>query len=270
MSATREQIEPVERADTEPPAGQAGEQPVFGDEWERRHPPSLLRSFNHAFDGLIWVVKHQRNMRLHFAAALVVMVLALAFGASKLELVALVLAIAFVLTAEMLNTAIEAVTDIATSSFDPLAKIAKDVSAGAVLIAAANAIVVGALVLTDHVGRPTERALRELRDAPALPTAMGLLVVVLLVVAIKAATGRGTPLRGGLPSGHAALAFAAWMAITFVAQGFSHRVLVSSLAFVLACLVAHTRVESGIHSTLEVALGALLGSGVALVLFQAL
>ena len=82
---------------------------------------------------------------------------------------------------------------------------------------------------------------------------------MLLVVAVKAVTGRGTPMRGGLPSGHAALAFAGWMAITFVTEGYSHRALVSAIAFVLALLVAQTRVESGIHSTFEVAAGAALG-----------
>jgi diacylglycerol kinase (ATP) len=231
--------------------------------------PSLIHTFNYAFAGVIWVMRTQRNMRVHVAIAVAVMVLAFVFDANKLELIALLLAIAFVLITEMINTAIEAVTDIATSSFHPLAKLAKDISAGAVLIATINAVFVGAIVLTGHVGDPTDRALRHLRDAPALPTAIGLVVVVLLVIVFKAATHTGTPLRGGLPSGHAAIAFAGWMAITFVAQGFGHRVLVSTLAFLLACLVAQTRVESGIHSSVEVALGSLLGAGVTLVLFQA-
>ena len=59
------------------------------------------------------------------------------------------------------------------------------------------------------------------------------------------------------------------MAITFVTEGYSHRVLVSAIAFVLAFLVAQTRVESGIHSTLEVAAGSVLGAGITLALFQA-
>ena len=94
-----------------------------------------------------------------------------------------------------------------------------------------------------------------------------LVVTVIVVIGIKAWTGRGTPLRGGLPSGHAALAFAAWIAITYVA-GPSHRFLVSTIAFVLAVLVAQARVESGIHSSLEVALGGLLGALTTLALFQ--
>jgi len=269
VSVVRHPSQRIERRDPDVLLDIPGEPRRGRDPRLRRRSPSLIQSFNHAFDGVIWALKNQRNMRLHVAAAIVVMVLAIVFGASKLELIALLLAIAFVLITEMLNTAIEAATDIATSSFHPLAKIAKDISAGAVLIASVNAVVIAALVLTGRIGEPTDRALRELRAAPALPTLVGLLVVLLVVIAVKAATGRGTPLRGGLPSGHAALAFGAWMAITFVAQGFGHRVLVSALAFMLAFLVAHTRIESGIHSSLEVALGALIGSGVTLLLFQA-
>ncbi len=90
------------------------------------------------------------------------------------------------------------------------------------------------------------------------------------MITVKAITGRGTPLRGGLPSGHAAIAFGAWMAITLVSADFQHRVLISTLAFLMAFLVAQTRVESGIHSPLEVAFGGVLGTLVTLILFQTL
>ena len=93
------------------------------------------------------------------------------------------------------------------------------------------------------------------------------MVTVIVVIAIKASTGRGSPLRGGLPSGHAAVAFAGWIALTYVA-GANHRFLVSTIAFILALLVAQTRVESGIHSSVEVVLGGLLGALMTLALFQ--
>ena len=97
--------------------------------------------------------------------------------------------------------------------------------------------------------------------------ATALVVTILLVIGTKAISGRGTPLRGGLPSGHAALAFAGWIAVTYLV-GDQHRFLVSSLTLIMALLVAHTRVESGVHSTLEVTYGGLLGALVTLVLFQ--
>ncbi len=234
-----------------------------------RRAPSLLHSFNNAFEGVIHVLRTQRNMRIHFTAAAAVLIAALATGVDRLELVALLLAIAFVLIAEMINTAVEAAIDVATTAFDPLAKLAKDIAAGAVLIATINAIAVGYLVFSERFTNRSSRLIDRLRDAPAELTLVALVLIVIAVIATKAYTGRGTPLRGGLPSGHAAVAFGAWMAITQVVGDSRHWFLVSSLAFIMAVLVAQTRVESGVHSLLEVTYGGILGALLTLVLFQA-
>ena len=93
-------------------------------------------------------------------------------------------------------------------------------------------------------------------------------MTVILVIAVKAYTGRGTPLRGGLPSGHAAVAFAGWMAVTLILEDSARLFLISSVTFIMALLVAQTRVESGVHSSSEVASGAVLGALVTLLLFQ--
>jgi diacylglycerol kinase (ATP) len=232
--------------------------------WRSR---TIFDSFNYAFEGIIHVLRTQRNMRIHFVAAIAVIVFALIVSVSKLELIALLISIAFVLIAEMINTAIEGAIDVSTSSFDPMAKLAKDVAAGAVLIATLNAIAVGYLVFSHRISARSGRLLERLRDAPASLTLVALALTVVGVLAAKAWTGRGTPLRGGLPSGHAALAFAAWIAVTYAA-GSNRRFVVSSIALVMALLVAQTRVESGVHSALEVLFGALLGSLTALALFQ--
>jgi diacylglycerol kinase (ATP) len=233
-----------------------------------RRPISMVESFNYAVEGIIHVLRTHRNMRIHFAAAIVVLVLALALGVDRIELVALLLSIAFVLIAEMINSAIEAAIDVATSSFDPLAKLAKDIAAGAVLIASVNAIAVGYLVFSGHVSDSTSNIFERLRDAPAKLTIIALILVVFLVIMTKALTGSGTPLRGGLPSGHSAVAFAAWMAITQMLGPSEHRFLVSTIVFGVAVLVAHSRIETGIHSTLEVVYGGLLGAAVTLAVFQ--
>jgi diacylglycerol kinase (ATP) len=234
----------------------------------RRRPPSILESFNVAFEGVIHVLRTQRNMRIHFLLAAGVLVAALAFGVERLELIGLLLAICFVLVAEMINTAVEAAVDVASTSFDPLAKLAKDIAAGAVLIAAVNAVAVGYLVFSGQVADRSSRFLDRLSNAPAELTLIALVLTSLLVIATKALTHRGTPLRGGLPSGHAALAFAGWMAVTLVLDDSGHRFLVSSLTFIMALLVAQTRVESGVHTSVEVGYGALLGALTTLVLFQ--
>jgi diacylglycerol kinase (ATP) len=231
--------------------------------------PSLLDSFNYAFEGIIHVLRTQRNLRIHFAIAIAVIAAAAGFGVERMELIALLLAIAFVLVAEMVNSAIEGAIDVSTTSFDPNAKLAKDIAAGAVLISAVTALAVGYLVFAHAAAHRTARVLDRVRDAPAEITLVALVLVTLLVIGTKAWTGRGTPLRGGLPSGHAAVAFAGWMAATYVASD-THRFLISSLTFVMALLVAQTRIESGIHSRLEVLYGGAVGSLVTLVLFQVL
>jgi diacylglycerol kinase (ATP) len=233
-----------------------------------RRPPSLLESFNYAVQGLIHVLRTHRNMRIHFAVAVLVMVAAIVLGVSKLELIGLLLSISFVLIAEMVNSAIEGAIDVATTSFDPMAKLAKDIAAGAVLIAAINAVAVGYLVFSGAVANRSSRWLNRLADAPAELTVIALVVTVAVVIGTKVLTRRGTPLRGGLPSGHAALAFAGWMAATLVLDGSRHQFLISTVTFIMALLVAQTRIEAGIHSTLEVVYGGVLGALVTLVLFQ--
>ncbi|HWN23101.1 MAG TPA: diacylglycerol kinase [Gaiellaceae bacterium] len=233
-----------------------------------RRPPSVLESFNYAFEGIIHVLRTQRNMRIHFGVAALVLVAALASGVDKLELIALLLAIAFVLITEMVNTAIEGAIDVATTSFDPMAKLAKDIAAGAVLIASAVAVAIGYLVFSGQVADRSSRFLDRLAEVPAELTLIALFLTTILVIGTKALTGSGSPLRGGLPSGHSAVAFAGWMATTLILDDSDHRFLISSLTFIMALLVAQTRVESGVHSSMEVLYGGLLGALVTLAVFQ--
>jgi diacylglycerol kinase (ATP) len=234
----------------------------------RRRALTLIDSFNYAIEGLIHVLRTHRNMRIHFAVAIGVLVAAVWIGVNRFELIALILAIAFVFIAEMINSAIEQAIDVATTSFDPLAKLAKDIAAGAVLIAAVTAVAVGYLVFSHALGSSAASVFDRLRDVPTEVTIIALALTVLVVIVTKAFVGRGTPLRGGLPSGHAAVAFAGWIAVTYILGPKEHRFLVSSIMLVMALLVAQTRVEAGVHSALEVLYGGLLGALIALAVFQ--
>jgi diacylglycerol kinase (ATP) len=236
-------------------------------EGERRQT-SLLQSFNHAFQGLVVAVRHQRNMRVHMVLAFAVLVMSVFLNLSRLQLVVIFVAVAFVFITELINSAVEMVVDMVTDEFDPRAKAAKDMAAGAVLVAAANALIVAYLVLADRLTHFSLDLLSVIRRSPAHLTVVALAAVVLMVIAIKATRGRGTPLSGGLPSGHAALAFAIWTAVTFVVAGARQGILVSFIVFIMAVLVAQTRVETGIHSLVEVVLGALLGIGITTLIFQ--
>ena len=229
---------------------------------------TLRWSFTWAFEGIVYVLRTQRNMQLHLGVGFVVLIMALVLDLTRLEILAVVGAVSLVIVVEMLNTAIEAAVDAVISEFHPLAKTAKDVAAGAVLVAAVNAAVVAYLVFYNRLTEPSRDLLTGVRRSPTHLVVIALIVTVILAIAIKAASGSGTPLRGGFPSAHAATAFAAWVAVTFITEPLTHAPIVSTLAFLMALLVAQSRVEAGIHSALEVVAGAVLGTAVTVVMFQ--
>jgi diacylglycerol kinase len=106
----------------------------------------FLRSFSFAGQGVWYVVRTQRNMRVHLLAGAVAIVAGLVLRIGAADWACVLLAIGLVLTAETLNTVVEALTDLCTDEYHPLAKIAKDAAAGAVLIASAAALGVGLAV----------------------------------------------------------------------------------------------------------------------------
>ncbi|HKL48664.1 MAG TPA: diacylglycerol kinase, partial [Desulfuromonadales bacterium] len=110
---------------------------------ERMKPANWFESVNCAIEGIIWSVRTQRHMRYHFWAAAAILLVGLFFHLSALELILLILAVTFVLFAELFNTAIEVLVDLVSPEYHPLARRAKDVAAGAVFIASIGAVVLG-------------------------------------------------------------------------------------------------------------------------------
>ena len=109
----------------------------------------LVKSFLYAFRGLWLCIRNERNMRIHLVVAVVVTIFSLVFGLTALEYAVLILAMGFVIVAEMVNTAIEALVDLQSPAYDSLARIAKDVAAGMVLLAALFAVVIAVIVFHD-------------------------------------------------------------------------------------------------------------------------
>jgi diacylglycerol kinase (ATP) len=242
------------------------ERPVKGQQ-------GVARSFEHAYRGMIFAVRTQRNMRFHVVAAALVLVASLLVGASKLELAVLVLTILFVFVTEMFNTAMEFVVDLATKEYHPLAKLAKDISAGAVLVSSVGALLVGYLVLADDLGPLSLATLESIRRSPAHLTLVSLGVIVLVVLLGKALTHSPNSFAGGMPSGHAAVAFAGWVAASFIAVeggAGSYAGLVSVISLLMALLVCQSRVESGLHSVYQVIVGAVIGVLITIAAFQLL
>ncbi len=108
-------------------------------------------SFIHAWNGMIYAFQTQRNARVHVALALVALTLGVALHLSAMEFAVIILAIVAVIAAEMINTVAEAIVDLVTDTYHPLAKIAKDVAAGAVLWSAIGAVVVGIVIFGPHL-----------------------------------------------------------------------------------------------------------------------
>ncbi len=112
------------------------------------HPNVRIQSFRYAFRGIIEMLRTEFNARVHAAATIAVVALGLAAGIERLEWLAITVSITLVWCAEGLNTAFEALCDVASPEFHPKVERAKDIAAGAVLITAAGAIVVFLLVFS--------------------------------------------------------------------------------------------------------------------------
>ena len=225
---------------------------------------SLLDSFNYAFEGIVYALKTQPNMRIHFLLTTAVLLASLIFKLTKLEILILFLTISFVIVSEMINTAIEATIDLITQDYHPIAAIAKNVAAGAVLVAATMSVIVGYLIFYQKFDVTIPRVIENLKRAPAYLSLVAILLTITLVIVGKAFTKRGRFLQGGMPSGHTALGASAATAIVFLTQNS----LATVLAMFLFFLIAESRVETKVHSIDEVLAGCLLGFLLTLIIFQ--
>ena len=228
----------------------------------------VANSFNHAYRGLVYAVRTQRNVRFHVVAAAAVLVISLLVGVSKLELAILILAIMAVFVAEIFNTALEFTIDLVTREYHPLAKLAKDVSAGAVLVTSVAALAVGYLILADDLGPFSVETLERVRRWPGHLTLVALVLISIAVLLGKALTRAPNSFLGGMPSGHAAVAFAGWVAASFVATEGRFAGLISLITLLMALLVCQSRIEAGVHTPYQIVAGAILGSLLALAVFQ--
>ena len=203
-------------------------------------------------------------MRWHCLAAVAALFLALLLRISALEFTLLAFAVTLVIFAELMNTSIEVVVDMISPEFHPLAQRAKDVAAGAVLVSSIGAVVIGYLALSHRALPKLETTLGSLgRQPPGELSVVSGLIVIFLVVLLKARYGRGTPLHGGMPSGHAALAFSVATSVTLTRVP----LILSLLIVGLAVMVSHSRLLLKIHTLREVVAGATLGVGVTLAMF---
>ena len=230
-----------------------------------RRRKNTLESFDYAFQGLFHALRTQRHMRWHVLIGGAVFFLALWLKLTKVETLIVLAAVTTVLVAEMFNTAVEVTIDLMTEEYHPLAAVAKNVAAGAVLLAALSALVVGYVIFVPSLESFLPSVLEQVRRSPPYLTLAALVLVILAVVTLKTLGRQTTIMQGGMPSGHTAVAFALAAALVFITR---YHPTVAILAALLALLVAESRLETGIHSVLEVLAGGAIGVLVTTLIFQ--
>ncbi|EIA25805.1 Diacylglycerol kinase, partial [Candidatus Arthromitus sp. SFB-5] len=151
-----------------------------------------------------------------------------------------------------------------TNYYHPLAKIAKNISAGAVLLTALNATFIGYLIFWDKISNFSFTVINKIKQSNPYMVFMILLMVVIFTVIAKAIYGEGTPLRGGMPSGHSTISFSIATIISFI----TNEPIIVGLSFIMAIIVAQSRVDTGVHSLNEVIVGAILGIGLTIVILK--
>ncbi|MBX3118588.1 MAG: diacylglycerol kinase [Fimbriimonadaceae bacterium] len=226
----------------------------------------LFGPFQVALRGLVYTFRTQRHMRFHVYMVIAVIIMGAFFGFRLREMMVLLFTISLVLVAEMFNSAIEATVDLVQPSYHPLARFAKDIAAGAVMITTIIALVIGSLILLGE-NRWESIKINLSADSLGLPAPLriilGSVVVFMIVVVGKGLGQKGQVLKGGMVSGHAAFGFFFAIAIMFSTDSF----VASGLAIVLAAIIAQSRYEAKIHSVFELTLGATVGVVVGLIFF---
>jgi len=225
----------------------------------------LTDSINNAVDGLIYAVKTERNLKFHLFFTFCIFFICLWLELDRNDFLFICFSVTLVIMAEMFNTAIESMVNLLTLSHHPLAKISKDVAAGAVLITCLNAMSVAYLVILQAVKKPIlNDVFNNIKQHYTHGVIIMIVLILIMVLIFKSIGGKGSFTRGGIVSGHAAIAFAASTTIFCITRN----LLVTAIAFGLALLVAQSRIEAKFHRVMEVLLGAILGILVSLLIFQ--
>lgn len=215
-------------------------------------------SFKYAGEGILHCFRTQRHMQFHFIMLVLVLLSGLLLALDTRDMLILLFCISLVIATEMVNTAVETIVDMVTQQYHPLAKLAKDVAAGAVLIASANAVIAGLLIFFGSAKIEKIRGGVQSYFNPDVKIVLvvGILVLTLTVMISKLLTGRSNPglWHGGVVSGHSAIGFFLAMTIIFT----SPNRFVAILALLMAVLIAQSRVEAGVHTVQEVLLGAVI------------
>ena len=231
---------------------------------------NFFEAWGNATNGIIYSATTQRNIRIQLVLAVIVMVLSLFYGLNTAEFLCLLFAVFMVIFAELINTAIETVVDLFVDVYHPKAKISKDVAAGAVVLAACNALVVGYYIFfkEENLKAISDSIFNNMVKSPMHLAFVAIMLVVIAVISMKAGcskkTERGELVKEGfVPSGQSAIAFAALTAIWLNSKD----IVTFTLALILSILVVENRVGSNARTKAEIVFGACMGVLIVLLIY---
>ena len=231
---------------------------------------NFIEACNNAVNGIIYAATTQRNIRIQLVLAVIVMILCLFYGLNTTEFLCLLFAVFMVIFAELINTAIETVVDLFVDVYHPKAKIAKDVAAGAVVLAACNALVVGYFIFfkAENLKAISDSIFNNMVKSPLHLAFVAIMLVIIAVIAMKASCSkkkeRGELIKEGfVPSGQSAIAFAALTAIWLNSKD----IVTFTLALILSILIVENRVYSNARTKAEVVFGACMGVLIVLLIY---
>lgn len=233
---------------------------------ELSHGQKFLKGFDYAYEGLVWAINHEKNMKFHLLALAILLIASLFFNLSRVEMISLVFAVCFVLGFELLNTSLEQAVNLASGGkYSPFAKASKDLAAAAVFISALNALFVAYLIFFDKFIDFYNSVFVRITKQPSHLAVITLSLVIVVTIFLKGVfyQGHGTAFKGGFVSGHTSLAFC--LATIGIMQ--SQEFLVKLLFLLLALIIAESRYEADIHSIPEIIRGAILGTSMAMAIF---
>ena len=231
---------------------------------------NFFEAWGNATNGIIYSATTQRNIRIQLVLAVIVMVLSLFYGLNTAEFLCLLFAVFMVIFAELINTAIETVVDLFVDVYHPKAKISKDVAAGAVVLAACNALVVGYFIFfkEENLKAISDSIFNNMVKSPMHLAFVAIMLIVIAVISMKAGcskkTERGELVKEGfVPSGQSAIAFAVLTAIWLNSKD----IVTFTLALILSILVVENRVGSNARTKAEIVFGACMGVLIVLLIY---
>ena len=223
-----------------------------------------LYSVDNAIEGILHAAKTQRHVRFHLYAAAALLIVCFTFGINKWEFIILTTMATIVIVAEMFNSAVESMVDILSPHKQDGARAAKDIAAGAVLIPSLVSLVAAYFILKPYIIDFYLNGIRIARHSGSDIAVTAVFIIMIFVVILKSYLGQVHPLKGGMPSGHSALAFSLCTSASLIYCSLQ----VFAVSFVFASLIALSRILLGVHTFVEVFAGAVLGSAVTLLLFK--